>query len=424
MDLSYFRSLNPHIVIYSQDGLGLGHMRRTSSIVYQFLKVLPGASVLTLSDSQLGQFFGMARNHDYIKLPSIVKDGPGAWRAANLPLSFPDVHTMRRELISSALLSLLPDIVLVDHMPHGAMGELIPAFEALKAGGACTKIVLGLRDILDAPEVIQEHWKSEGAYEALHRYYDQVLVYGMRDVYDVAQQYQFPAEIAEKVRYCGYVCTPTLPRYGAKVRAQNLLKDQADAKLIVAMAGGGADAYPMMKTLLDAFPLIQAERPCVLVLITGPFMPADLRHDLEARARGLAVRVKMSVNDSLSYMNAADLVVSMAGYNTTMEILSSGKRAILIPRAGPSAEQRTRAKLFSERGWVEIIDPDELEPVTVSERIVASLERKTDLIPLSEPDLQGVHAAVDNLLTLLPIEDECKVLKVKLEEESFNGIPF
>ena len=45
------------MVTYSQDGLGLGHMRRTHSIVSTFLQAHPDASVLTLSDSQLGQFF-------------------------------------------------------------------------------------------------------------------------------------------------------------------------------------------------------------------------------------------------------------------------------------------------------------------------------------------------------------------------------
>lgn len=424
MDLSYSFTHNPHVVIYSQDGLGLGHMRRTSSIVCQFLKIMPDASALTLSDSQLGQFFGLVRNHDYIKLPSIVKDGPGAWRASNLPLSFPDVHVMRREIISSTLLSFMPDIILVDHMPHGAMGELIPAFEALKAAGACTKIILGLRDILDDPDVIQERWMLEGAYEALHRYYDQILVYGMRDVFDVAAQYQFPSEIAEKVHYCGYVCTPAKPRYAEKVRSQSLPKEQANTKLIVSMAGGGADAYPMMSALLEAFPAVQAQQPSVLVLITGPFMPPVLRHDLETRARGLPVKVKMSVNDSLSYLKAADLIVAMAGYNTTIEILSSGKRAILIPRAGPSAEQRTRARLFSERGWVEFINPEELDPINVAGRIVASLHGQPALAARSVPNLGGVSDAAEHLLTILSTEDECQVLKVNVEEEPANGLPF
>ena len=66
------------------------------------------AAILTMADSRLGQFFESSANHDYLKLPSIVKAGPGDWRAVSLPLSFEAVSTMRRELIRSAVLSYQP----------------------------------------------------------------------------------------------------------------------------------------------------------------------------------------------------------------------------------------------------------------------------------------------------------------------------
>jgi predicted glycosyltransferase len=85
----------PRLAIYSQDGFGLGHMRRTSAIAAQLLGICPAGCALTLSDSPLGQFFPIAANHDYLKLPSIVKEGPGKWRPARLPLSFQVVQEMR-----------------------------------------------------------------------------------------------------------------------------------------------------------------------------------------------------------------------------------------------------------------------------------------------------------------------------------------
>src|SRR6185436_13407871 len=128
----YYRinqTTSPRMMIYSQDGFGLGHMRRTSSIANQIVQLRSDAGILTLADSRLGQFFETSQNHDYLKLPSIVKVGPGDWRAVSLPMPFDAVHTMRQELIRSAVLSFQPDILLVDHMPHGAMGELLPTLE-------------------------------------------------------------------------------------------------------------------------------------------------------------------------------------------------------------------------------------------------------------------------------------------------------
>ena len=86
----------PRMLIYSQDGLGLGHMRRTSLLAAEFLRQMPGVSALTLSDSPLGQFFATAPGHDFLKLPSIRKSGPGEWEAVSLSASFRDVLALRR----------------------------------------------------------------------------------------------------------------------------------------------------------------------------------------------------------------------------------------------------------------------------------------------------------------------------------------
>lgn len=396
------QSLSPHIAIYSQDGFGLGHLRRNSAIASQVLRTCPEAGILTLSDSQLGRFFDTPPNHDYIKLPSIVKVGPGDWKAVNLPLPFKNIQAIRQELIRITLLSYRPDILLVDHMPHGAMGELLPALEGLKASGIGTKIVLGLRDILDAPNVIEKRWKTEGAFDALERYYDMVMVYGMRQVYDLAEEYHFPSRIKELIHYVGYVCTPAAPRYSQRTRTQYLNSMEKGTQMIVAMAGGGLDAYPMMRSLLEAFPSVLKKQSAFLVMITGPFMPVEERHLLEAKARGLPVKVRASVSDSLSYIDAADLVVAMAGYNTTMEILRSRKPAILIPRAGPSAEQRTRARLFAARCWVDMIDPDDLSIDTVARSILTGLSQGPILQDTERPDLAGIEAAVDRVFDILP----------------------
>lgn len=419
----------PRIATYSQDGLGLGHMRRTHLIARQLLRLCPTASVLTLSDSPLGQFFTPAPNHDYVKLPSIVKDGPGQWRASNLNLPFAAVSELRQELICQTILNFRPHLLLVDHMPHGAMGELLPTLAALRTNGAETKVVLGLRDILDAPQVVQQRWQVEGAYDAVERYYDQVLVYGMREIFDLATQYRFSPQVARRLHYCGYVGEMPAPNAvpagrghttrkspGAAIRAKYLRGPHACAKLIVAMAGGGADAYPLMRTLVDALPAIQQRHRTLLLLITGPFMPADLQADLKARAHGRPVQLITSVDDSAAFLQAADLVVAMAGYNTSVEILQSGKRALIVPRRGPSAEQRTRTQLFAERGWVDMLDPDKLAADILAALVIKNLSLGATTVPSQSPQLDGVQAAASALLALLVPSDRASTRRPQGEK--------
>jgi predicted glycosyltransferase len=305
---------------------------------------------------------------------------------------------MREDILRTTMLHYRPDILLVDHMPHGATGELLPALDALRASGTRTTTVLGLRDILDAPEVIRRRWKVEGASEVIDRHYDLVLVYGDQELFDAADQYRLPPSISDKVRYCGYVCTSDPARYARRVRAE-MTGGDAQRKLVVAMAGGGADAYPMMRDVVEGISAMKGPSVPNAVVITGPFMPQHLRRDLQARAVGLPVRVRASVSDPLSYLEAADLVVAMAGYNTTMEILRSETPAILIPRVGPSAEQRMRAGLFASKGWVTSIDPRRLSPRILARAIQRHLTSGRKRTPL--PHLDGARRAAEYLLSLV-----------------------
>jgi len=113
-----------------------------------------------------------------------------------------------------------------------------------------------------------------------------------------------------------------------------------------------------------------------------------------------------SVNDSLSYISAADLVISMAGYNTSVEILRMKKPAILVPRAGPSAEQRTRAKLFARKHWVDMIDPDELTAEVLAQRISYHLRHRNERNPRDLPNLNGAAAAANFTLSVLDSKNE------------------
>lgn len=384
----------PRLLIYSQDGLGLGHQRRTTLLARQFLAAEPDASVLTICDSPLGHFFVTGAGHEHLKLPSVVKVGPGSWRPVSLTMSFAEVLALRKEVIKSTAIGFSPDVLLVDHMPHGAMGELVPALEAVERRGVRT--VLGLRDILDAPATTRQRWHLEGAFDAVERFYDDVLVYGSNDVFDVAAQYDWPAELEPRLRYCGYVCAPAPRAVGRTVR-NRLLRDRPGAALVVAMAGGGADGYPLFETVLRALPRLDAGRECVVVVITGPFLRAAQRNRLKALAAGLPVVLRASVGNSLDYLGAADLVVAMAGYNTSAEILSLRAKALLVPRSGPSAEQRLRAKAFAERGWVHWLEPEHLEPRRLAEAMDRALAAPAPG-GVCPPDLGGRERAVAHIL--------------------------
>ena len=126
-----------------------------------------------------------------------------SWRTATLHLAIQDAINLRASVILQVFHEFNPDVVLVDHMPAGALGELKPLLDSARRQPRRLKLFLGLRDILDSPEVIRRVWAELGAYDHLE-YYDAVLIYGCREIYDVESAYHL-SRYAHKVIYCNYV---------------------------------------------------------------------------------------------------------------------------------------------------------------------------------------------------------------------------
>ena len=386
------------ILLYTQDSFGLGHLRRATNIANALVARRPDVSVLMIVDSPVAPFFDLAPNIDFVKLPTVVKIGAGVFRTGCMGVAYEDVRAMRANLIKEIVQRFVPDVALVDHMPGGANRELLPALRAIRRRGLPTRMVLGLRDIIDRPEVTREVWKREGVYRAMERGYQRVLVYGSPEVFATASEYRIERVMGERVQYCGYVCNLDAVEEPARVREKLGLTDEP---VVVVMAGGGADAFELMRTYLEAARLLGERRAFATLMVTGPFMPEHERKALRDRARELGVQVKTSVGDSLSQINAADVVVSMCGYNTMSEILRFAKRAVVVPRRGPSAEQTMRARLFQRAGWCDVVEPDAFGAASLAAALDSALSGPSTTVraPLA---LDGVARASQALLDELP----------------------
>jgi len=382
------------LAIYSQDSLGLGHLRRTTLIGGAFLGADTDSNVLLFADSPVAPFFELPNGMDVVKLPSIRKVSAGCWEATRLRVDDRELIRFRADLLRSGLLNFRPDVLLVDHMPGGAQRELIPALEALKRAVPECLVVLGIRDILDAEDVIKRVWESEGAYEALDRYYGRLLIYGSKEIFDTGGTYRLPA-LPHGTHYCGYVVKQGPVRRAEEVRTSVKSRKR---RYVFVSAGGGGDGDSLMRTYLRAVRLLGPRAVFETLMAVGVNAPPEIRRELEAEARGLPVRLVSHVDDSLSQIAAADLVVCMAGYNTLSEVLFLKKKALVVPRSGPSAEQRMRAELFAARHLVDVLDPNDLSPETLAERLIADLERNDypaggDAVPMD-----GARHAADRLM--------------------------
>lgn len=393
------------ILIYSQDSLGLGHLRRTNLIARELLAARPEANVLLITDSPAGPFFALPERMDHLKLPSIRKVSAGVWKSTRLNIAQPELTGWRADAVRNTAKHWQPDLLLADHMPGGALGELLPTLEFLRQHRPACRLAIGLRDILDAEAVTRRTWQEEGAYEAVRNYYDRLLVYGVRSVFDTTRTYGIPAP-RFGVEFCGYVVNRATPAPVAFGRA----KDNGSQKWVYVSAGGGGDSELLMRRYVEAIRQLGNRADFWSLVAVGINAPAGLHEEISRMALGLPIRVVTHVTDGLGTMAAADLVVCMAGYNTIAEVIRLSKRAIVVPRSGPSAEQRMRSRMLKDRGIVEMVDPNDLTAEHLGERLVAGL-RSPDF-PCSKPDFDtdGARRAAASLLDLMESEQYARAV--------------
>ncbi len=389
-------SSKPKILLYSHDTYGLGHLRRSLAIAHRLAHDIPNLYQLLVTGSMVAGAFALPPRLDMVKLPALTKRSSGKYKARALPLSLKQVIAWREHLILQAVQHFKPDIVLVDKVADGVCGELLPALRYLKAWRPETTIVLGMRDIEDSPAATRLEWQARDTYRLLDSVYDLILYYGQRDVFDPVRAYEMSEHAAAKLIPCGYIRFEQAMRPPEAVRRE-LGTD--DLPLVLVTVGGGGDGFHILKICLEMVSALPVERrPFHTLVVTGPLMSHRQRRQVRSLCPAGKVTVLEFTPDLLSYMNAADVVVSMAGYNTVAELLSLRKRAILIPRMHTRAEQRIRAEHLVRRGLVHVIRPDELTPERLWQEILEAMQMPPPDHTLNVDGLTQVSRVIGQLL--------------------------
>lgn len=363
------------LLVYSHDAFGLGNIRRMLAICEYLLSKMDNLSILLVSGSPMIQGFRLPRGLDYIKLPCLNRGQTGDVAVKYLGTNIDETVKLRSDLILSAVTNFQPDLLLVDKKPYGLKNELTATLNYLQVVRPETKLVLLLRDILDTPETTIADWQKHGYCEAVEKFYDLVLVVGTPEVFDTAKEYQFPPAIAEKVRFCGYIRRQ--PGFKNRIQIRQELQVSPQEHLILVTPGGGEDGYQLINTYLSGLALLPAQHNLQSLIICGPEMPEEQKNLLYKKACIYPqVKIKEFTDDLMSYIGAADAIVSMSGYNTICEILSLQKPAVIVPRVKPSQEQLIRAERMAHLGLFKAIHPDNLNPKTLINAVLSQLNQQ------------------------------------------------
>ncbi len=375
------------LVVYSHDTFGLGNIRRMLAISRHLIEILPDLNILLITGSPIIHSFRLPERLDYIKLPCLSRTEREKYSSKFLSIQDEEVVRLRASLIREATALFEPDLILVDKKPYGVNNELKETLEHLRRERPFTTHALVLRDIIDGPDATIKTWKERDYFTAVDLY-DRILVLGSPWVFDVREEYRFPRHVADKVMFCGYTQREGIVRGRAEVRKE--LGIAEGEKLVLVTTGGGEDGAFLLKTYFASEALFGAESGIRSLMIDGPEIPEPQRKEVHKEA-ALHPRVTLRdfTDDMLSYMNAADLVVSMGGYNTTCEILTLGKRAVVVPRVAPVEEQVIRAERLASLGLFKTIRADRLQVENLAQAVFSELNSGSGRAPI-QLDLNGL----------------------------------
>lgn len=385
-------------LFYSHDGFGLGHTQRHLSIAAALVDAAPLASVLLATGVDEASRLGLPPNVDTLKLPGLRKLANDSYCSRRLEISTGDIHTLRAELLLNAVKSFRPDLVLVDKHPFGAKGEFLRALEAARNQGAQT--VLGLRDILDHPEVIRREWTREGIAERILDYYDLVLIYGNRDVFDALAEYDLAPTIGAHTRFCGFVVGPGHCAWRTDECPDLIPVPSGTEPVVFATAGGGEDGFLLLETFVRA----ALGMPWRAVTVAGPMMSQREAETLRQMARDNGVTFHRFIPCLPQMYGSIDAMVCMGGYNTLVELTASGVPTVCVPRTKPRVEQSLRAGAFERLGLLKTILPEELTAENLRDAIRAALQEPRQWLKIrahAALGFDGARTAARHLISLL-----------------------
>lgn len=357
----------------------MGHLRIVLRLASCIQAEVADASMLLLTASTLAHAFRLPKGLDVIQIPALDRsNGVASYRPLRLPLTFERVKKLRERIIGETARTYCPDLLLVDFRPGGLAGELVPTLRALKRRRR-TALVLLLRDIVDDPGIVRVRWRVDQGMQALE-YYDEIWVYGCQNLYDPIREYQFPTEIARKIRFCGYLDIDPPVAANDDIRRTFGIPRQS---FVLVTVGSGREGFPLLDTFVRALAQFPNEPDLFSLIVGGPLLPMEQRdiirrhcEALSSHCPGRRVRFVDFLPNLLDYMAAADVVVSMGGYNAATEILRLGKRAVVVPHTSSHNEQLIRASLFESLGLIRMIHPNQLSPHKLVETILAALQNE------------------------------------------------
>ncbi|NLI82911.1 MAG: glycosyl transferase [Deltaproteobacteria bacterium] len=349
------------VMIYCQHVLGIGHFFRSMEIA----QGLHRHKVLFVEGGEPVSGFRVPSHVQRVFLPPLMMDAQfKTMEVRNGPLE--EIRHKRSRILWETFREFDPDVFVTELFPFGRKRfafEIMPVLEETAGGRFRARVVCSLRDIL--VEKGDQATYEERVLGTLNPYYHLLLIHSDPALVRLEDTFFQTARISIPTHYTGFV-----------VRRAPRVKKQEGVRVIVLSSGGGKVGYDLMASSIQAFRSLPFSNLRLRVFL-GPFTE-PLHRDLlfQMASQDIRISVHPFSLDFLGELARADLSVSMAGYNTCMDILSVGLKAIVHPFS-QNREQALRARRLESLGVLRVVETLEVESLAacMKEEMERSQER-------------------------------------------------
>jgi predicted glycosyltransferase len=368
------------IMFYCQHVLGMGHLVRSAEIARALARDF---SVLFVTGGEIPEGFRFPANVETLQLiPLKTSPDFSDLQLCDLSWDLDETKAIRRELLLQAFEKFQPDILITELFPFGRKQfsfELLPLLTRARNRAGKTMIVSSIRDILVNRREQAKY--EQRVCEIVNSFYDLVLVHGDERFQTLEETFSRVSDLQCPVAYTGYVVQQSR---AATAERSTVRPERSQKPTIVVSNGSGKcpSGHLLLESILRAAPLLQKHIPHQLQVFAGPLIPEDVYESLQDIAAPLDnVTLARYTPDLPGTLRLAQLSISMAGYNTVMDILTAGVRALVYPVTGNGDEEQSiRAGKLAAMGVLGVLGEGQFEPARLARKIEDALRNKPSRI--------------------------------------------
>lgn len=358
------------VLFYCQHLLGVGHISRSLAICRALLDSVN--VVFIQGGPDIGRTIASPYFTHVFLPPILMREHDSSLYDPLGESSLDDLWASRKAALDPILNQPFASVV-VELFPFGRnkfKPEILEVIRRARTANPRTKIYCSNRDIMvQKPDQDRREGKIVSI---LSEHFDHVLVHSDPKLIAMDETFGATPQIADQIIYTGYVAdpTPTPPGLSRLPR-------------ILVSLGGGAVGDELARACVqvaDRFPGFEMR------VLTGPYTSDAFAEELAGMAQDRpTVSVHGFAQDFRAELAQAQLSISLAGYNTIMDLLATKTPALVYPYMA-NREQNMRAQALADLGLMGMLFEPTLEPDALEAAVRAQLSAPR---PDTEIDLSG-----------------------------------